>query len=79
MGEPNRGDARSHDCVRVQNRRTAAKTGLALTLGLTLATGLMTGRRARVLHLCSGVALVGFSIWHWSLYQTPHKHQGRQL
>ena len=55
--------------------RTQAKVGMAVALGALVATGLLSGKRdrgsptARTLHLCAGVAMVGFSLWHWSLYQ----------
>lgn len=44
---------------------------MTVSLGASLVTGLMRGRRARVLHIWSGVALIGFSLWHHSLYQPP--------
>lgn len=49
--------------------RTAAKIGMSISLGALVATGFLPGSRSRRLHIWSGLALVGFSIWHHSLYQ----------
>jgi hypothetical protein len=49
--------------------RAAAKIGMSISLGALVATGLLPGVRSRHLHIWSGLALVGFSIWHHSLYQ----------
>jgi len=52
-------------------KRTLAKVGMATSLGLLVTTGLLeTGRSEPLkrLHLWSGFALVGFSYWHYSLY-----------
>jgi len=54
-----------------QNKRTLAKAGMAASLGTLVATGLMeTGKTETLkkIHLWSGFALVGFSYWHYSLY-----------
>jgi len=53
---------------RLKNSRSMAKIGMTLSLGALIATGLMRGRGARILHVWSGVALVGFSFWHHRLY-----------
>ena len=53
------------------SKRRQAKTGMTIALGTLVATGLMKEKDvpwARTLHLCAGVAMVGFSYWHWSLY-----------
>ncbi|MEF2230789.1 MAG: hypothetical protein V3571_07660 [Pseudodesulfovibrio sp.] len=57
-------------------KRTLAKAGMATSLGLLVATGLMETNKTEALkrvHLWSGFALVGFSYWHYSLYnrKTP--------
>ena len=68
----------NHDGLQAVQRRQA-KTGMAIALGTLVATGLMSGKetpwasKARTLHLCAGVALVGFSCWHWSLYHKRNK------
>ena len=64
------------DCGRTKSprsslaaRRKAAKVGMAVSLGALVGTGLMGGRGTRALHIWSGVSLVGFSVWHYSLYR----------
>lgn len=52
-----------------ERKREAAKIGMTLSLGAVVATGLMKGRGARTLHILSGMALIGFSLWHHNLYQ----------
>ena len=58
-----------------RKKRELAKVGTAVSLGTLLATGFMermggqSGQAVRNVHLFSGLALVGFSYWHWSLYQ----------
>ncbi|WP_419785970.1 hypothetical protein [Pseudodesulfovibrio sp.] len=52
-------------------KRTLAKAGMATSLGILVATGLMETNKTENLkrvHLWSGFALVGFSYWHYSLY-----------
>lgn len=68
-------------------QREQAKAGLAVSLGVLVATGFLgrgrdgtLNRTARTLHLGAGLALVGFSYWHWSLYQPsalPPGQRGR--
>lgn len=63
-------------------KRDLAKAGMAVSMGTLLATGFFErvtsdrGALARDLHLVSGLALVGFSYWHWSLYQRDVKNRG---
>ena len=54
-------------------KKTAAKAGMVLSLGALVATGLMRGRGARILHIWSGMALIGFSAWHYNLYQPANR------
>lgn len=54
-----------------KDKRTLAKMGMATALGTLVATGLMETGKTETLkkvHLWSGFALVGFSYWHYSLY-----------
>lgn len=54
-----------------KTKRTLAKAGMAVSLGTLVATGLLETSRSETLkktHLWSGFALVGFSYWHYSLY-----------
>lgn len=55
--------------VRMERKKSTAKIGMTLSMGALVATGLMHGRGAKILHIWSGVALVGFSAWHYNLYQ----------
>ncbi|MFH1137680.1 MAG: hypothetical protein V1816_16560 [Pseudomonadota bacterium] len=64
-----RGESRSPS----EGKKTAAKAGMILSLAALAVTGLMFGRGARVLHLWSGMALVGFSFRHYNLYRRPSR------
>ena len=48
------------------------KTGMAVSMGVLAWTALGRCRRNKGLHTWAGVALVGFSVWHYNLYQ-PHE------
>lgn len=52
----------------VKDQRDLAKIGMAACMGTLLVTGFM-GREASRLHIGSGLALIGFSYWHYRLYQ----------
>jgi hypothetical protein len=56
----------------MQEKRDLAKFGMVASMGTLLVTGFM-GREARRLHIGSGLALIGFSYWHYTLYQTRPK------
>lgn len=51
------------------SRRSAAKAGMTVSLGALVVTGFMGGRKSKALHMISGMALIGFSYWHHTLYQ----------
>ncbi|WP_460032902.1 hypothetical protein [Megalodesulfovibrio paquesii] len=53
--------------------RTLAKHGMTVSLAALVATGFIRGTTSRRLHLAAGVALVGFSLWHHSLYPSPNR------
>ena len=53
----------------LEKKKSTAKTGITLSLGVLIATGCMKGRGAKIFHIWSGIALVGFSFWHHDLYQ----------
>jgi len=40
--------------------------------------GGQSGQAVRNVHLASGLALVGFSYWHWSLYQRSSDSRGHR-
>lgn len=72
---------RSNNDIVLQRER--AKLGMAVSLGVLVATGLSShlagswSQNARALHLGAGVALVGFSYWHWTLYPQNALPKGR--
>ncbi|PIE74569.1 MAG: hypothetical protein CSA18_04270 [Deltaproteobacteria bacterium] len=49
-------------------KRTVAKYGMAVSMGTLVASGFIDSRNARKVHILAGVSLVGFSLWHYSLY-----------
>jgi hypothetical protein len=49
-------------------QRDLAKIGMVASMGTLLITGFL-GRKASRLHIGSGLALIGFSYWHYRLYQ----------
>ena len=57
----------------LEKQREIAKMGMGVSLALTASTALlMKNPTASKLHTLSGVALVGFSLWHYSLYPKAH-------
>lgn len=57
----------------LEKQREIAKVGMGVSLALTASTALlMKNPTASKLHTLSGVALVGFSLWHYSLYPKAH-------
>lgn len=59
----------------LRRMRSLAKSGMTASLGILAATGIMEGlgnrsRTVRTLHVLSGLSLMGFSLWHYSLYGT---------
>ncbi len=53
----------------VESKREFAKLGMSASLLVCVGSAFFKGNFARNLHIASGVALVGFSIWHHSLYK----------
>ncbi|WP_297680323.1 hypothetical protein [Helicobacter sp.] len=57
----------------MERKREMAKIGMTTTLLLTSGSALfMKNRVAKAVHIGAGVALVGFCIWHASLYPKEH-------
>ena len=54
----------------IKTKRDIAKYGMAVSMGTLLITGFMKGRGSSVVHVGSGLTLIGFSYWHYSLYQS---------
>ena len=53
----------------VESKKEFAKLGMSASLLVCVGSAFFKGNVARNLHIASGVALVGFSIWHHSLYE----------
>lgn len=59
---------------KLKTRKKQAKIGLAVSIGVLVATGFGGSKTAKSLHIAAGAALVGLSVWHHSLYRTkPRK------
>lgn len=74
-GQPIRSaPARTGRPVSLARQREMAKVGMVVSLTALVVTG-FTGTHhhgpSRTIHLVSGAALVGFSLWHYSLYGRP--------
>jgi hypothetical protein len=55
--------------IDVRTQRTLAKAGVLVALGVLVWTGMQRPRRRYMpLHTWTGMALIGFTLWHWSLY-----------
>lgn len=65
-----------HSDADLTRKRDLAKLGMAVSLGTLVYTGLR-GREAAGLHVGAGIALIGFSFWHYRLYQ-PARRRRRQ-
>lgn len=60
-----------------EGKRKAAKLGMCASLGGAIISGFaMKSPLAKTLHLASAAALVGFALWHHSLY--PKQEQKKQ-
>ncbi|PIE70016.1 MAG: hypothetical protein CSA22_10195 [Deltaproteobacteria bacterium] len=55
-------------------KRSLAKMGMIASMGTLVATGFMRSREASAVHVGAGLALVGFSYWHYTLYE-PLTHK----
>jgi hypothetical protein len=64
---PDRGAPRQR-LLATATRRRAAKAGMALSLGVLVWSALGGRRLLRRYHVLAGVALLGFTAWHMSLY-----------
>lgn len=54
---------------KLESKRELAKVGMTASMALCVGSAFfMNNKGAKNLHILSGVALVGFSIWHHSLY-----------
>ncbi|BBO84056.1 hypothetical protein [Desulfosarcina ovata] len=71
---PKRNTPESEAFLPIKDQRELAKVGMVTSMGALLVTGFM-GREASRLHIGAGLALIGFSYWHYRLYQpkTPSR------
>jgi hypothetical protein len=53
--------------------RKIAKTGLVVSLGVLAISGFVRSKSARQVHTAAGVAALGLSLWHYSLYPSKTK------
>jgi hypothetical protein len=65
---PNRKKPEKEPFLSLTEKRDLAKIGMVTAMGTLLVTGFM-GKEASRLHIGSGLALIGFSYWHYRLYQ----------
>ena len=66
---------RSRDLTRL---RSQAKLGMTASLGVLAGTGIMealgsSSPAVKTVHVVSGFALIGFSLWHYSLYRSQSR------
>jgi len=54
--------------ITLEDKKKYAKTGMTVSMGVLAVTGFMQGKGAKALHIWSGAALIGFSLWHHMLY-----------
>ncbi|AGZ81692.1 hypothetical protein [Campylobacter fetus] len=69
----NVGNKISNKLLDLEFQRKSAKLALSASLGiLTITAFNMKNKKAAKLHTIAGVAMVGFSVWHASLYGTKY-------
>ncbi|MCD8213993.1 MAG: helicase, partial [Campylobacter sp.] len=55
--------------LNLQTQRNFAKVGMGVSLGLVTLTSFgMRNRFSKGIHIAAGVALIGFSLYHYGLY-----------
>lgn len=59
--------------ITLEDKRKYAKAGMTVSMGLLAATGFVQRKGGKALHIWSGAALIGFSLWHHMLYQPKVK------
>jgi hypothetical protein len=64
--------------ISLKTQRKIAKAGVIASMGVLLWTGMQPRRLYRGLHIWAGMALLGVTLWHWSLYQ-PRAEKGHSL
>lgn len=57
----------------VTTQRTLAKAGMSVAMATLVWTAMTRGRRLMGYHSLAGVALLGFTVWHLTLYKARNK------
>jgi hypothetical protein len=66
--------------IDLDTKKELAKIGMTASMGITVATSMyMKTKFMKRLHVVAGVALVGFSYWHHTLYQPSKKKTKKEL
>ncbi|XOB63020.1 hypothetical protein ACMC56_04245 [Campylobacterota bacterium DY0563] len=66
--------------IDLDTKKEIAKIGMTASMGITVATSMyMKNKFMKRLHVVAGVALVGFSYWHHTLYQPAKKKENKEL
>lgn len=56
--------------IDLEVQKEIAKVGMTVTMGLTVATAFrMKNKTMKKLHIGAGFAMLGFSLWHHTLYK----------
>lgn len=68
-------EKKSHQ-LDLDTKKELAKIGMTASMGITVATAFfMKNKLMKNLHVIAGTALVGFSLWHHTLYQPSKKKE----
>lgn len=57
----------------VVTQRIVAKAGMGVSLGVLVWTAMARSRKVMRYHTLAGVALLGFTVWHLTLYRARNK------
>jgi hypothetical protein len=57
----------------VVTQRTVAKAGMSISLGVLVWSAMTRSRKVMRYHTLAGVALLGFTVWHLTLYRARNK------
>ncbi|MDR1614628.1 MAG: hypothetical protein LBS26_03560 [Campylobacteraceae bacterium] len=68
--------------TKVENNLTTkkeiAKVGMTASLGiLTISAFMLKNKSAKKVHVAAGAALIGFSYWHHTLYQSKEQKRAK--
>ncbi len=63
----------SKDLRSTASQRTLAKAGMTVSMGAVLWTAMTRSRKVMRYHTLAGLALLGFTVWHLTLYKARNK------